>query len=110
MAGRAPRKRRAADPAEAVRDYRHDESKRLNNPPAGLTGQRPTMVAEGPPKVEYDPHKPPVLGGAYPATLRNWHRPGKLTTARNPMNRYRLYRREGIEAFLAGIQEHSQER
>jgi len=42
--------------------------------------------------------------GVSPATLRNWDRSGKLKAARNPMNRYRLYQREDIEALLARIQ------
>jgi excisionase family DNA binding protein len=41
--------------------------------------------------------------GVSPATLRNWDRSGKLKAARNPANRYRLYRREQIEAFLARV-------
>ncbi len=57
---RAPRKRTAGDTPDPVKDYRHDEAKRLNNPPAGLTGQKPTSVADQPQTV-YDPHKPPVL-------------------------------------------------
>ena len=42
--------------------------------------------------------------GVSPATLRNWDRSGKLKAVRNPANRYRLYRREDIEAFLARLQ------
>ena len=44
------------------------------------------------------------LIGVSPATLRNWDRSGKLKAVRNPMNRYRLYRREDIEALLARIE------
>jgi DNA (cytosine-5)-methyltransferase 1 len=33
-------------------------------------------------------------------TLRNWDRVGKLTAARNPMNRYRLYQKADLEALL----------
>ena len=57
---RTPRKRTAANARDPVKDYRHDEAKRLNNPPAGLTGQKPTVMAEQTQTV-YDPHKPPVL-------------------------------------------------
>ena len=59
---RKPRaKRVGASASDApVKDYRFDESKRLNNPPAGLTGQKPTSVKDQPQTV-YDPHKPPVL-------------------------------------------------
>jgi excisionase family DNA binding protein len=41
--------------------------------------------------------------GVSPATLRNWDRAGKLRAVRNPANRYRLYRREDIECFLARL-------
>ena len=41
--------------------------------------------------------------GVSPATLRNWDRSGKLKAIRNPVNRYRLYRPEDIEAFLARV-------
>jgi len=41
--------------------------------------------------------------GVSPSTLRAWDRAGKLRAARNPMNRYRLYRCEDIEALLARI-------
>jgi excisionase family DNA binding protein len=44
------------------------------------------------------------LIGASTSTLRAWDRAGKLKATRNPMNRYRLYRREDIEALLARIQ------
>jgi len=44
------------------------------------------------------------LIGVSTSTLRAWDRAGKLKTARNPMNRYRLYRRQDIEALLARIQ------
>ncbi len=44
--------------------------------------------------------------GVSPATLRNWDRAGKLKAIRNPMNRYRLYRRDDIEAFLVSLGVH----
>lgn len=44
------------------------------------------------------------LIGVSPSTLRAWDRAGKLRAARNPMNRYRLYRREHMEALLERIQ------
>lgn len=44
------------------------------------------------------------LLGVSASTLRNWDRSGKLKAARNPMNGYRLYRREDIQALLARIQ------
>ena len=43
------------------------------------------------------------LIGVSPTTLRAWDRTGKLVAIRNPMNRYRLYRRPDLERFLAGI-------
>jgi excisionase family DNA binding protein len=44
-----------------------------------------------------------ALIGVSPSTLRAWDQAGKLKAARNPMNRYRLYRREDLEAFLAHL-------
>jgi len=41
--------------------------------------------------------------GASPATLRNWDRSGKLKATRHPINRYRLYRRQDVQALLAGL-------
>ncbi len=43
-----------------VKDYRHDGSKRKNNPPAGIAGQGRTPET---PKQEYayNPHLPPIL-------------------------------------------------
>lgn len=43
-----------------VKDYRHDSSKRKNNPPAGIAGQGRTPDT---PKQEYayNPHLPPIL-------------------------------------------------
>ena len=39
-----------------------------------------------------------------PLTLRNWDRAGKLIANRNPINNYRLYRREDIEDILGKIE------
>jgi MerR family transcriptional regulator, copper efflux regulator len=38
--------------------------------------------------------------GVSPKTLRYWDRTEKLKPVRHPLNRYRLYRREDLEAFL----------
>ena len=38
--------------------------------------------------------------GVSTATLRQWDRAGKLVPARHPLNSYRLYRREDLEAIL----------
>ena len=43
------------------------------------------------------------LIGVSTSTLRAWDRAGKLSAIRNPMNRYRLYRREDLEAFLVQL-------
>ena len=42
-------------------------------------------------------------------TLRNWDRAGKLRAARHPVNGYRLYRRDDLEALLTPLRavEHS---
>jgi DNA-binding transcriptional MerR regulator len=38
--------------------------------------------------------------GVTPLTLRNWDNSGKLRAYRNPINNYRYYRVDQIEAFL----------
>jgi MerR family transcriptional regulator, copper efflux regulator len=43
--------------------------------------------------------------GVSPSTLRNWGRAGKLKPHRHPMNRYRLYRRNELEAVLRSAAE-----
>lgn len=41
--------------------------------------------------------------GISPGTLRNWEKQGKLATHRNPVNSYRLYRKEDLEGLLKSI-------
>ncbi len=41
--------------------------------------------------------------GVTPNTLRNWEKNGKLASHRHPLNRYRLYKKEDLEAFLQEI-------
>jgi len=48
-------------------------------------------------------HEAAKVLGVSTSALRAWDRAGKLTAIRNPMNRYRLYRREDLEAFLARL-------
>lgn len=43
------------------------------------------------------------LLGVTPLTLRNWDKQGKLKAYRNPVNNYRLYRRDQIEVLLRRI-------
>lgn len=43
--------------------------------------------------------------GVTSATLRNWERQGKLKAYRNPLNRYRLYKKEDLEKLLQRIKE-----
>lgn len=43
------------------------------------------------------------LLGVTRATLRNWERLGKLISHRHPINRYRLYKREDLNALLQSI-------
>ena len=38
--------------------------------------------------------------GVSPSTLRNWDKEGKVKAARHPVNGYRLYQREDLEALL----------
>ena len=44
------------------------------------------------------------LLGVTPLTLRNCDRSGKLAASRNPINNYRVYRREDIEGLLGEIE------
>ncbi|NGX61171.1 MAG: hypothetical protein K940chlam9_00652 [Chlamydiae bacterium] len=44
-----------------------------------------------------------ALVGVSPSTLRNWEKQGKLKAHRNPVNRYRLYKRKDLEAVLIEI-------
>lgn len=48
--------------------------------------------------------------GVSTSTLRAWDRAGKLKAARNPMNKYRLYQQEDIQALLAEIQQQAKQR
>ena len=43
--------------------------------------------------------------GVSPSTLRNWEREGKLTAHRHPINSYRLYKKEDLQAILKQIQD-----
>ena len=42
--------------------------------------------------------------GVTPLTLRNWDKKGTLTSYRNPVNNYRVYRADQIEMFLRRIE------
>jgi DNA (cytosine-5)-methyltransferase 1 len=43
------------------------------------------------------------LVGVHPATLRNWEKLGKISCYRHPMSKYRLYKKEDLEAILGSI-------
>lgn len=45
-----------------------------------------------------------ALVGVTPLTLRNWDKKGTLTSYRNPVNNYRVYRMDQIELFLRKIE------
>ena len=47
------------------------------------------------------------LLGVCKNTLRNWEASGKLEVFRNPMNGYRLYKREDLEGLLQKIESQS---
>lgn len=42
--------------------------------------------------------------GVTPLTLRNWDKKGMLTSYRNPLNNYRIYRQDQIDLFLRRIE------
>lgn len=44
------------------------------------------------------------LIGVTPLTLRNWDKRGVLTSYRNPINNYRVYRSDQVELFLRKIE------
>ncbi|KKW02724.1 MAG: hypothetical protein UY36_C0003G0016 [Parcubacteria group bacterium GW2011_GWA1_49_11] len=44
------------------------------------------------------------LLGVTPLTVRNWDQKGKLRAYRNPVNNYRLYKIEEVEALLKQIE------
>jgi len=37
-------------------------------------------------------------------TLRNWEEAGKIKCVRNPMNRYRLYKKKDLEELLKDVE------
>ena len=41
--------------------------------------------------------------GVAPNTLRNWGKSGKLSERRHPVNGYRLYARDELDALLAQL-------
>ena len=43
--------------------------------------------------------------GVAPNTLRNWGKSGKLTERRHPVNGYRLYSREELDALLKQVEQ-----
>jgi DNA (cytosine-5)-methyltransferase 1 len=44
------------------------------------------------------------LVGVSPLTVRNWDQKGKLRAYRNPVNNYRMYKIEEVEALLKQIE------
>jgi len=42
--------------------------------------------------------------GVSPNTLRNWDNAGKIAAHRHPVNGYRLFRREDLDAILQPVQ------
>lgn len=47
--------------------------------------------------------KAAALLGVTENTLRNWSDEGKFTEYRNPINNYRLFKKEDIDGFLLSI-------
>jgi len=42
--------------------------------------------------------------GVAPNTLRNWEKSNSIQVQRHPISRYRLYKKEDLEAILKAIQ------
>ncbi|MCB9951393.1 MAG: helix-turn-helix domain-containing protein [Planctomycetaceae bacterium] len=43
--------------------------------------------------------------GVSPNTLRNWENAGKIAAHRHPVNGYRLFKKEDLDALLLQLQE-----
>ncbi len=43
--------------------------------------------------------------GVAPNTIRNWHAAGKIPVFRNPISRYRLFKKTHLEELLRQIEE-----
>jgi MerR family copper efflux transcriptional regulator len=48
--------------------------------------------------------------GVSPNTLRNWESAGKIVATRHPVNDYRLFRREDLDAMLKKVERPPQQR
>ena len=48
--------------------------------------------------------------GVTATTLRNWDRQGKFTAYRHPVNNYRLYKKEELEALLKNLRKPKKQR
>jgi excisionase family DNA binding protein len=48
--------------------------------------------------------------GVSPNTLRNWERAGKIVAHRHPVNHYRLFKREDLDAVLKKAERPSRRR
>jgi len=48
--------------------------------------------------------------GVSPNTLRNWERAGKIVAHRHPVNHYRLFKREDLDAVLRKAERPSRRR
>jgi DNA (cytosine-5)-methyltransferase 1 len=48
--------------------------------------------------------------GVSPNTLRNWENAGKIVAHRHPVNRYRLFRREDLDALLEQVERPERQR
>jgi MerR family transcriptional regulator, copper efflux regulator len=45
--------------------------------------------------------------GVSPNTLRNWERAGKIKAHRHPVNHYRLFRPQDLDALLGRVERNS---
>lgn len=63
-----------------------------------------TLVNIGMPKKYLMVQEVARLLGVTPLTIRNWDAKGKLVAYRNPVNNYRMYKVEDVEAIIRGIE------
>ena len=57
------------------------------------------------PKKYLTVHEVAKLLGVTPLTVRNWDKKGALVAYRNPVNNYRMYKVEDVEALLREIEQ-----
>lgn len=63
-----------------------------------------TLIKVGMPKKYLMVQEVARLLGVTPLTIRNWDVKGKLVAYRNPINNYRMYKVEDVEALIRQVE------